>query len=86
MFNIDQFVADCKGKRASAVKELLEEALSDPESIKQALAGIDAEIGQSNIGDMALAVPRLRGVGDIAPGSRRTRSPHVHTAQRRNIC
>ncbi len=33
MFDLEQFVEDCKGKRASAVKEVLEDALRDPESV-----------------------------------------------------
>ena len=78
MFSIDQFVADCQGKRASAVKELLEEALRDPESIKQALAGIDAEIGQSNIGDMALyKSPQLSVLKAAVPAGFKS-PPHDH--------
>jgi hypothetical protein len=34
MFNLDQFIEDCKGKPASVVKELLAEALRDPASVK----------------------------------------------------
>ena len=40
MFDIDQFVEDCKGKRASAVREVLEKALRDPEGVKQAFKNI----------------------------------------------
>ena len=40
MFNLKQFIEDCKGKPASAVKAMIGEALRDPASVKQAL---DAE-------------------------------------------
>ena len=42
MFNSDNFVKSCQGQPPSVVKELLMEALRDPESITQALAAIGA--------------------------------------------
>jgi len=56
MFDIDQSVEDCKGKRASAVREVLEKALRDPEIVKQAFDAVvpGKEVGQDNIADMAL--------------------------------
>ena len=49
MFDLKQFIESCKGKPASAVKELIEEALHDPASVKPAfdakLAGRDLSKG-----------------------------------------
>ena len=42
MFNSDNFVKLCQGQPPSVVKELLTEALHDPQSITQALAAIGA--------------------------------------------
>ncbi len=62
MFNVDQFVNNCKGKPASAVKDLMEEALRDPAGVKQALDSIAAgrdisvaagrDISEGSIGDI----------------------------------
>jgi len=43
MFDLKQFIENCKGKPASAVKELIGEALRDPASLKAAL---DAELAK----------------------------------------
>lgn len=43
MFDLNQFIESCKGKPASAVKDLIQEALRDPGSIKAAL---DAELAK----------------------------------------
>ena len=37
MFNIEAFATACQGKPASAVKELLTDALRNPVEVKQAL-------------------------------------------------
>jgi len=52
MFNTDNFVKACQGQPPSAVKELLEEALRDPESIKEALAAIGSgkNVGEASMG------------------------------------
>ena len=56
MFNIDNFVKACQGQPPSAVKELLEEALRDPESIKQALAAIGGgkNVDEASMGDLVI--------------------------------
>ncbi len=78
MFHLDQFVEDCKGKSASAVKELLEDALRDLDSVKQALAGVDKEIGQGSIGDMALyKSPQLTVLKAAVPAGFKS-PPHDH--------
>src|SRR5215510_14358263 len=51
MFNVDHFVKSCQGQPPSVVKELLAEALRDPESVKQALAAIG---GGNNMSDGAM--------------------------------
>jgi predicted metal-dependent enzyme (double-stranded beta helix superfamily) len=54
MFSLDQFIEDCKGKPPSAIKELMEEALRDPASVKQALDAVAAgrDLSKASIGDM----------------------------------
>jgi hypothetical protein len=56
MFNTDNFVKACQGQPPSAVKELLEEALRDPESIKEALAAIGSgkNVGEGSMGDLII--------------------------------
>lgn len=54
MFRLDQFIEDCMDKPPSAVKELMEEALRDPASVKQALDALAAgrDLSKASIGDM----------------------------------
>jgi predicted metal-dependent enzyme (double-stranded beta helix superfamily) len=56
MFHIDNFVRLCQGQPPSVVKELLEDALRDPESIKQALAAIGSgkDVGGGAMGDLLI--------------------------------
>lgn len=56
MFNIESFVKACQGQPPSAVKELLVEALRDPESIKEALAGIGGgkNVSEGSMGDLMI--------------------------------
>jgi len=56
MFKVDDFVKACQGQPASTVKELLEEALRDPESIKDALAAIGGgkNAGEGSMGDLVM--------------------------------
>jgi len=56
MFNPDDFVNSCKGQQPSVVKELLAEALRDPESITQALAAVGAgkTVGGGSMGDLLI--------------------------------
>lgn len=78
MFHVEQFVEHCKGKPAGAVKALLEEALRDPESIKQALAAVGKEIGQGRIGDLALyQSPELTVLKAAVPAGLKS-PPHSH--------
>ncbi len=78
MFNLDQFIEDCKGKSAGAIKELLEDTLRDPDAVKQALASMDQEIGQGNIGDMALyKSPQLSILKAAVPAGFKS-PPHDH--------
>src|SRR5579863_1364415 len=52
MFDLKQFIENCKGKPASAVKELIGEALRDPASVKQAL---DAKLAGRDLSKGGLA-------------------------------
>lgn len=54
MFDLNQFIENCKGKPASAVKDLMEEALRDPASVKQALDTVapGKDIAKAKVGDM----------------------------------
>lgn len=56
MFNVNDFVKACQGKQPSAIKEILTEALRDPESISKALAsfGAGADVNQGSMGDMLI--------------------------------
>jgi predicted metal-dependent enzyme (double-stranded beta helix superfamily) len=56
MFHTDNFVKACQGQPASVVKELLEEALRDPESIARALAGFGdgKNVGNNAMGDLLI--------------------------------
>ena len=78
MFDLNQFIEDCKGKSAGAVKELLQDALRDPAAVKRALASVEQEIGQGNIGDMALyKSPRLTILKAAVPAGFKS-PPHDH--------
>jgi predicted metal-dependent enzyme (double-stranded beta helix superfamily) len=52
MFNLKQFIEDCKGKSASAVKQLIEDALRDPAAVKTAF---DAEFAGRDLSKGGLA-------------------------------
>ena len=56
MFKVDNFVAACQGQSPSAVKELLQEALRDPEGIKEALAAVGSgkNVGEGSMGDLVI--------------------------------
>ena len=80
LFDIEQFVEDCKDKRASAVKEVLEAVLRDPESVKQAFNAVapGKEVGQGNIADMALyKSPELTILKAAVPAGFKS-PPHDH--------
>ena len=80
MFNLDQFIEECKGKPASVVKELLAEALRDPASVKQALDAVAAgkEIGKASVGDMVyFRSPTLTILKAAVPPKFKT-PPHNH--------
>jgi len=52
MFDLKQFIEDCKGKSASAVKDLIQEALRDPIAVKTAF---DAEFAGRGVSKGGLA-------------------------------
>lgn len=52
MFNLNQFIENCNGKPASAVKQLIEEALRDPSAVKTAL---DAEFAGKDLSKAGIA-------------------------------
>ena len=56
MFKVNDFVKACQGKQPSAIKEILTEALRDPESITQALAafGEGKNVAQGGMGDLLI--------------------------------
>jgi predicted metal-dependent enzyme (double-stranded beta helix superfamily) len=80
MFNTDTFVKACQGQPASVVKELLEEALRDPDSITQALAsyGAGKNVGESAMGDLVIyRSPELTVLKAAVP-ARFKSPPHNH--------
>jgi len=56
MFKVDDFVKACQGQPPSAVKELLQEALRDPESITTALAAVGSgkNVSDGSMGDLVI--------------------------------
>lgn len=52
MFDLKQFIEDCKGKPASAVSRLIQEALHDPAAVKTA---VDAEFAGRDLSKSGLA-------------------------------
>jgi predicted metal-dependent enzyme (double-stranded beta helix superfamily) len=56
MFNIEAFATACQGKPASAVKELLTDALHNPLDVKQALdaMGQTKQVGEGRMGDFVI--------------------------------
>lgn len=52
MFDLNQFIENCKGKTASAVKELVEEALREPSAVRTAL---DAKLAGRDLSKGGLA-------------------------------
>jgi predicted metal-dependent enzyme (double-stranded beta helix superfamily) len=80
MFNVDNFVKACQGQSPGAVKELLAEALRDPEGIKEALAAIGGgkNVSESAMGDMAIyRSPELTILKAAVP-ARFKSPPHNH--------
>jgi len=80
VFNLDQFIEECKGKPASVVKELLADALRDPASVKQALDAVASgkEIGKASVGDMVyFRSPTLTILKAAVPPKFKT-PPHNH--------
>jgi predicted metal-dependent enzyme (double-stranded beta helix superfamily) len=80
MFDLKQFIENCKGKPASAVKQLLEEALNDPAAVKAAL---DAEFAGRDLSKAGLAdltcfrSPTLTVLKAATPPKFKT-APHNH--------
>jgi predicted metal-dependent enzyme (double-stranded beta helix superfamily) len=79
-FDLNEFVENCKGKSASAVKELVEEALRDPAGVKAALdaklAGRD--LSKGNIADqICFRSPTLTVLKAATPPGFKT-PPHNH--------
>jgi len=56
MFKVNDFVKACQGKQPSAIKEILTEALRDPESISKALAsfGDGKDVSKGGMGDLLI--------------------------------
>lgn len=80
MFDLDHFIESCKGKPASAVKELLGAALRDPESVKQALDAVapGKDIVKASVGDMVyFRSPTLTILKAAVPPKFKT-PPHNH--------
>ena len=80
MFNLNQFIENCKGKPASAVKELMEEALHDPAAVKTALdAATDGrDLSKASIGDLvSFRSPTLTVLKAAVPPKFKT-PPHNH--------
>ena len=80
MFNTDTFVKACQGQPASVVKELLEEALRDPDSITHALAayGAGKNVGEGAMGDLLIyRSPELTVLKAAVPAGFKS-PPHNH--------
>ena len=80
MFNTDTFVKACQGQPASVVKELLEEALRDPDSITRALAayGAGKNVGEAAMGDLVIyRSPELTVLKAAVPAGFKS-PPHNH--------
>jgi len=81
MFDLKQFIENCKGKPASAVKELIQEALRDPASVKAALDAEFAGRDVSNKGSIANLIcfrsPTLTVLKAATPPKFKT-PPHNH--------
>jgi hypothetical protein len=80
MFNVDSFVKACQGQSPSAVKTLLEEALRDPEGVKQALAAIGSgkKVGEGSMGDLVIyRSPELTILKAAVPAKFKS-PPHNH--------
>jgi len=79
-FDLSQFIEGCKGKPASAVKGIVEEALRDPSAVKQAL---DAELSGRDLSKGGLAdlicfrSPTLTVLKAATPAGFKT-PPHNH--------
>ena len=80
MFELKRFIEDCKGKPASAVKEMIAVALRDPASVKQAL---DAEFAGRDLSKASIAdlicfrSPTLTVLKAVTPPKFKT-PPHNH--------
>jgi len=80
MFNIANFVKACQGQPPSTIKELLEAALRDPESVTAALAAIGAgkNAGEGSMGDMVIhRAPDLTILKAAVPAKFKS-PPHNH--------
>jgi len=79
-FDLSRFIEDCKGKPASAVKALVEDALRDPSDVKRAL---DAELSGRDFSKAGLAdlicfrSPTLTVLKAATPAGFKT-PPHNH--------
>ena len=80
MFTVDNFVKACQGQSPSAVKELLEEALRAPESIKEALATIGSgkPAGEGSMGDLVMYRSSDLTILKAAVPARFKSPPHNH--------
>src|SRR5215471_3880563 len=79
-FNTDHFVKACQGQLPSAVKELLAEALRDPESIKEALAAVGSgkDVGEGSMEDRVIyRAPDLTILKAAVPAKFKS-PPHNH--------
>jgi len=80
MFNVEQFVQACQGQSPSTIKELLADALGDPESIKHALdaVGRGKNVGEGSMGDLVIfRAPHLTILKAAVPAGLKS-PPHNH--------
>jgi predicted metal-dependent enzyme (double-stranded beta helix superfamily) len=80
MFDLKQFIEDCKGKPASGVKELIGQALRDPAAVKAALDAelADRDLSQAGIANMiCFRSPTLTVLKAVTPPKFKT-PPHNH--------
>jgi len=80
MFNVDTFVKACQGKPPSTIKEVLTEALHDPQGITTALAtfGDGKDVSKGGMGDLLIhRAPNLTILKAVVPPKFKS-APHNH--------
>jgi predicted metal-dependent enzyme (double-stranded beta helix superfamily) len=80
MFKTEQFIKACRGQSPSVVREVMMEALRDPEGITQALASVGqgTNVSQGSMGDLLIHRSPDLTILKAAVPSRFQSPPHTH--------